>query len=187
VYDPGSQSPLEESMDESGAFLINLRRILDAAISSDTSATLIIACATSLACQNEIQWEFEERSHAVNVSDLELASLKRQIDASNVKRTELMNRIDAIFTELVITSRVHATAEAAGSVVLLTETLGSIIDRLTILQLKANRGNKVARASALSRLDHLLRCLPGFLDVVASNGISALPPGSVVKSYKNQP
>ncbi|MBK8165317.1 MAG: DUF4254 domain-containing protein [bacterium] len=81
---------------------------------------------------NTFQWHEEDRSRAHGAGDAVLAAVKRSIDDSNRRRVQAVDRLDAV---------IHAGFSALGvidpSAPLNSESPGSIIDRLSVLALKA--------------------------------------------------
>lgn len=81
---------------------------------------------------NTFQWHEEDRSRAHGAGDAVLAAVKRSIDESNRRRVQAVDRLDAV---------IHAGFSALGvidpSAPLNSESPGSIIDRLSVLALKA--------------------------------------------------
>ncbi|MBK6734715.1 MAG: DUF4254 domain-containing protein [bacterium] len=81
---------------------------------------------------NTFQWHEEDRSRARGAGDTVLAGVKRSIDDSNRRRVQAVDRLDAV---------IHAGYSALGVIdpgaPLNSESPGSIIDRLSVLSLKA--------------------------------------------------
>lgn len=81
---------------------------------------------------NTFQWHEEDRSRAHDAGDAVLAAVKRSIDDSNRRRVQAVDRLDAV---------IHAGYSALGVIdplaPLNSESPGSIIDRLSVLALKA--------------------------------------------------
>lgn len=81
---------------------------------------------------NTYQWHEEDRSRAHGAGDAVLAAVKRSIDESNRRRVQAVDRLDAV---------IHAGFSSLGvidsSAPLNSESPGSIIDRLSVLALKA--------------------------------------------------
>ena len=75
-------------------------------------------------------WDEEDLARRVDVADAEIAQNKRRIDGFNQKRNDAIERIDEIC--LVVLEQVTLKEDAW----LNSETLGSIIDRLSIVSLK---------------------------------------------------
>ena len=75
-------------------------------------------------------WHQEDIARSPRANDAEIAKVKRAIDRLNQSRNDLIEAIDdAITTEL-------ATVIVAPDARLNTETIGSVIDRLSILSLR---------------------------------------------------
>jgi hypothetical protein len=80
---------------------------------------------------NTFQWHEEDRSRDPAADDALLAAVKRSIDASNARRVQTVDQLDALLV------RGFAAADClAPSAPVPSESPGSIIDRLTVLALK---------------------------------------------------
>ena len=90
----------------------------------------------SLVClqhqQNFRLWHQEDIARSPDVSDTDLASVKRTIDKLNQQRNDLIERLDDRLIEELSAMGVWPKPEAR----LNTETPGSVIDRLSILALR---------------------------------------------------
>jgi hypothetical protein len=80
---------------------------------------------------NTFQWHQEDRSRDLGADDAVLADVKREIDASNRRRVQTIDAIDAWY----VTTLDEASLQDAAAP-LHTESVGSIVDRLSILALK---------------------------------------------------
>ena len=80
---------------------------------------------------NTFQWHEEDRSRAHGAGDAVLGAVKRSIDASNRRRVQTIDALDAHLFELVA-----GAGLASDDAPLHSETPASIIDRLTVLALK---------------------------------------------------
>ncbi|QDS89673.1 hypothetical protein EC9_38730 [Rosistilla ulvae] len=89
-----------------------------------------------LVCQqhehNYRLWHQEDIARAKDVSDAEIAQVKRNIDGLNQKRNDWIEKLDDSITLLLAQQGVE-TAEGAP---INTETSGSAIDRLSIMSLR---------------------------------------------------
>ena len=104
-----------------------------------------------------VQWHLEDLVRPADVDPADALRLKRRIDASNQRRTDLVERIDDLFY-----ARFRDVAPAADAR-LNTETPAWAVDRLSILALKiyhfgieAARGDSDHRARCRAKLDTLL-------------------------------
>jgi len=106
-----------------------------------------------------VQWHYEDIIRDPNIDPVAALKLKRQIDASNQDRTDMVEYIDSYFLEKYkdITPKDNATIN--------TESPAWGIDRLSILALKIYHMNEEAtrvdasdthRATCQSKLDVLL-------------------------------
>jgi hypothetical protein len=77
-------------------------------------------------------WHEEDIARSPDVSDAEIARVKRCIDQLNQKRNDGIERIDAAVIELLAENRVTPQPDARIN----TETPGSVIDRLSIMSLR---------------------------------------------------
>jgi hypothetical protein len=77
-------------------------------------------------------WHEEDKARSPVVSDAEIAQVKRAIDKLNQQRNDFIEKLDDWITE-ELSSRGVTAAESASQN---TETLGSTIDRLSILALR---------------------------------------------------
>jgi hypothetical protein len=76
-------------------------------------------------------WHEEDKARDRGAGDAEIARVKRAIDTLNQQRNDAVERID----ELVLAGLEHAAAAAADAP-LHSETVGAMLDRLSILALK---------------------------------------------------
>jgi hypothetical protein len=90
----------------------------------------------SVVCQqhgfNFLLWHQEDIARSQNVSDSEIAKVKRAIDGLNQQRNDWIEKIDDEISIQLSASNVACTASAP----LNTETPGSAIDRLSINSLR---------------------------------------------------
>jgi hypothetical protein len=90
----------------------------------------------SVACEqlsyNFRLWHEEDKARSPSASDTEIAQVKRAIDKLNQQRNDWIERLDDWITEELGHGNVTAPASAPQN----TETLGSSIDRLSILALR---------------------------------------------------
>ncbi|MBA6151913.1 DUF4254 domain-containing protein [Gelidibacter maritimus] len=98
-----------------------------------------------------VQWHYEDIIRDPNIDPIEALKLKRQIDASNQDRTDMVEYIDSYFLSLYddVVPKPNATIN--------TESPAWAIDRLSILALKIYHMNEeVERPDASS--SHKLNC-----------------------------
>src|SRR5437773_1590929 len=90
----------------------------------------------SIACEqlsyNFRLWHEEDKARSPSASDAEIAQVKRAIDKLNQQRNDWIEKLDDWITEELSRRNVVAPASAPHN----TETLGSTIDRLSILALR---------------------------------------------------
>jgi len=77
-------------------------------------------------------WHEEDKARSPTASDAEIAQVKRAIDKLNQQRNDWIEKLDDWITEELARRNVVAPATAPQN----TETLGSTIDRLSILALR---------------------------------------------------
>ncbi|PRP67792.1 DUF4254 domain-containing protein [Nonlabens agnitus] len=106
-----------------------------------------------------VQWHYEDIIRDPNIDPVAALSLKRQIDASNQDRTDMVEYIDSYFLDQY--ADVHPKSDATIN----TESPAWAVDRLSILALKiyhmeeeANRADASAahKAACQAKLDILL-------------------------------
>jgi cell division protein FtsB len=82
--------------------------------------------------QNFRLWHQEDIARSPDVSNADLAAVKRAIDKLNQQRNDLIERLDDYLIEALGAAGVQPQADAP----LNTETPGSVVDRLSILALR---------------------------------------------------
>jgi len=107
-----------------------------------------------LVCQqhgfNFLLWHEEDIARSPDVGDARIAAAKRSIDRYNQQRNDAIERLDDAITEMLTQQKVSADPSAR----LNTETIGSVIDRLSVLSLRIyHMREQTERADATS--DHL--------------------------------
>lgn len=81
---------------------------------------------------NFLLWHEEDKARCPEATDGEIAAVKRAIDKLNQQRNDWIERIDDAITDELATRCILPPADAPQN----TETLGSTIDRLSILSLR---------------------------------------------------
>lgn len=98
-----------------------------------------------------VQWHFEDIIRDPNIDPDAALTLKREIDASNQNRTDLVEYIDSYFLNK------YQSVEISKDATINTESPAWAIDRLSILALKIyHMSEEASRADA--SLDHLEKC-----------------------------
>jgi hypothetical protein len=98
-----------------------------------------------------VQWHLEDIIRATDINSTELVAIKRRIDASNQDRTDRVEQIDDVFVAA------FAKVQAQPNARLNSETIGWLLDRMSILQLKVyHMAEQVARTDAAP--EHVARC-----------------------------
>ena len=82
-------------------------------------------------CVNFLLWHVEDEARRTDVDDAVIADCKRRIDALNQRRNDLIESVDACFNAMAEPSLPPDAPERYN-----TETVGSALDRLSILALK---------------------------------------------------
>jgi len=100
--------------------------------SSDPSPEQVLAIICQQHQFNFLLWHEEDIARSVDVSDSQIAQVKRNIDKYNQARNDWIEKVDDWITADLQKKQIHATAEAK----LNTETPGSSIDRLSIMSLR---------------------------------------------------
>ena len=99
-----------------------------------------------------VQWHYEDIIRDENINPVEALVLKRKIDASNQKRTDLVEYIDSWFLEQYKHVQVQNYAKVN------TESPAWAIDRLSILALKIyHMEEETTRENATE--EHKIKCL----------------------------
>jgi hypothetical protein len=112
-------------------------------ISNPYGGFLGIVCEQHI--QNFLLWHEEDKARAPEASDAEIAAVKRRIDQLNQRRNDLIEQIDEWILHELTARKVTPIAEAK----LNTETVGSVIDRLSILSLRIfHMGEQAQRPDA---------------------------------------
>ena len=115
-------------------------------------------------------WHEEDIARSPDVSDTEIARVKRSIDRLNQERNDHIEKLDAAILELLDQYDIEPQPNA----VLNTETPGSAIDRLSIMSLRIYHMNEQIHRDGVSE-DHrekarqrLARCLEQHRDLSQS-------------------
>lgn len=98
-----------------------------------------------------VQWHYEDIIRDPNIDPVAALKLKRQIDASNQDRTDMVEYIDSYFLEKFKDVKVNEDATIN------TESPAWGIDRLSILALKVYHMNEEATRTDASQ-EHLMAC-----------------------------
>lgn len=100
-------------------------------------------------------WHEEDIARRTDVSDAQIAEVKRNIDGFNQNRNDWIERIDEALLEMLSSLGVEAADDAP----LNTETPGSAIDRLSIMSLRIfHMEEELARTDASE--EHLAKVEP---------------------------
>lgn len=89
--------------------------------------------AQRLVRHHEVQWDAEDRSRVVEITNEALGKMKTELDSLNRQRINYIDDLDLHIEEIVTQS---------GDVPPHTETYGSIIDRLAIAWVRVNKLSK---------------------------------------------
>ena len=85
-----------------------------------------------------VQWHYEDIIRDPNIDPIAALTLKRQIDASNQDRTDMVEYIDSYFLEK------YKNTKSTGDATINTESPAWGVDRLSILALKVYHMNEEA-------------------------------------------
>lgn len=121
------------------------------------------------------QWTLEDMTREAEASIGQVASAKRDIDASNSRRHRLIDQIDAHVPEPESAHRVYS------------ETVGELIDRLIILGLKQHALRERNDTAAVEEAENLNRHLSDVVDELLADlatGRAKLPPRFGMKIYR---
>jgi hypothetical protein len=99
---------------------------------------------------NFLLWHEEDIARSPDVSDSEIARVKRSIDRLNQQRNDAIEKLDDWITNFLHESRITSPSDAP----LNTETAGSAIDRLAILALRIYHLEEQTRRTDASS-DHI--------------------------------
>lgn len=99
---------------------------------------------------NYLLWHEEDIARRTDVSDAEIAKVKRSIDGYNQQRNDWIEKIDDEISTQLESSKVEVAEDAR----LNTETPGSTIDRLSIMALRIYHLNEQLERDDASE-DHL--------------------------------
>ncbi|WP_370105949.1 DUF4254 domain-containing protein [Streptacidiphilus sp. BW17] len=139
---------------------------------------VIAQTARRLFHHHEEQWTAEDESRLCATDDTKLAGIKRTIDRMNLERSHFIDVIDAWVGD-------HVPQEPAAA--LHTETLGSVVDRICIARVRADKlsglAGQAARAVAARRqLGELADAYDQLVAEVIA-GARRLPAWRTMKSY----
>lgn len=82
--------------------------------------------------KNFVVWHLEERVRKGDLSPEKILEIQRSIDIHNLKRLEAMEQIDIWIENVLVSAGIRPGKEVEVN----SETIGSIVDRLSILTLK---------------------------------------------------
>lgn len=100
---------------------------------------------------NSLLWAEEDLARRPDVADSEIAANKRAIDRFNQQRNDAIERLDEVILERVAQLKLRPEAR------LHSETVGAMIDRLSILSLKIYHMRLQTRRADVSP-EHAQRC-----------------------------
>ena len=98
-------------------------------------------------------WHEEDEARRTDVTDGEIARVKRAIDRLNQQRNDAIEMIDQFLIAEILRAKIRNRKDAR----LNSETAGSIIDRLSIIALRIYHMNEQVNRSDAS-LDHIKQC-----------------------------
>jgi hypothetical protein len=149
---------------------------------------------SQLHVQNRYQWQREAEARAAGLPASGLGDLKRTIDESNRVRVSLIEQID------VLCAAAFASPRSSPPTHMNSESVGQLVDRVSILTLKivsnvaANRrtdlsSDRRAAAEAAAEVlatqrDYVLTCYRRLIEAIHA-GTAALPPARQIKLYSD--
>ena len=98
----------------------------------ENNATDLLATVCTQHSFNYQLWHEEDIARSPDVSDQEIARVKRSIDGFNQQRNDWIEKLDDQIADLLASNSVSPASDAQ----LNTETPGSAIDRLSIMSLR---------------------------------------------------
>jgi len=108
---------------------------------------LVIRCIRGLAFTNQCLWQLEDESRNPDRSLREIDALNRRIDQVNQRRNDLIDDIDLLLVK-------QGSADSSGTPARYrTVSLGSALDRLTILSIRRSVLNKLETEAVLPRVE----------------------------------
>lgn len=120
--------------------------------------------------RNYLLWHQEDIARSPDVSDAEIAHVKRTIDKLNQERNDHIERLDATIIAMLGANDVQPVEGAT----LNTETPGSVIDRLSIMALRMYHMEEQVRRSDASEehrrnaAERLARCIEQHRDLATA-------------------
>lgn len=147
---------------------------------------------------NYLLWGFEDDIRNPDITDTEIVDLKNKIDQTNKKRAQEIENIDHDVDNLIQCQIFLKEFDFEGYE-LNSQSVGQIIDRLSILLLKkyyitqcgsdaslndGNKNQKYSRAEVISlQIKYIIECLQRFLQKL-STGKAKMLPYKQMKFYK---
>lgn len=136
---------------------------LDALEGPQTSQVIAAQSVYRLHAANTKLWQLEDAVRDRGLDAVEVTRMKRAIDRANLDRHAAIAEIDAAIDAAYAP---RATLTTPG-VVLNSESVGQMVDRLSVLVLKRSAHAGTPRAAGVAaRLVHLQRCLDRVLDAL---------------------
>ena len=99
-----------------------------------------------LCFNNAKQWELEDKIREPSLTDKQIAFLKKEIDSSNLERFYLINQIDSYF----LITEVKPIRRNISKPYCNSESLGQLLDRISILKLRGHCIQDLIKSSASS-------------------------------------
>ncbi len=122
---------------------------------------------------NSALWKLEESVRKNGLEDREVAVLKREIDRCNMQRHRAISELDRLFFE-----QFSVSSSGGSGAVLNSETLGQMLDRLSVLLLKRRNFSAKSDFVSLEKVErHMRHICACFDNAVREIMRGALPPG----------
>ena len=155
--------------------------VLSSGISDENPAAWLSVLAELHSC-NSLLWKLEDSVRSQYINDADVARIKREIDRTNLLRHKTVAELDRRLAE-TLAGNFRADSER----VLNSESLGQMLDRLSVLILKRDNFSKKGDVASLEKvmrhIRHIAACFDNAVELITKG---ALPPGcDELKDYGN--
>lgn len=158
---------------------VNALSIIRGEAKAEQPAVWTLALTELHSC-NTALWNLEESVRKKDIDDASIAAIKRKIDNSNLQRHRAVAELDRLLTEYFTSS-----IKTGAGTVLNSETMGQMLDRLSVLMLKhknfSAKNDKDRLARIERHIEHISACFDNAIELINRG---ALPPGcDEIKDY----